>query len=66
MDKIEERYALDRLGWYTHREVLYSNQVSKKMKQFQIAYINGDRWIMVTYQESNGGVEVVDIVENLS
>ena len=36
MEKIQERYALDRLGWFTHTELIYSKELSKKLREFQV------------------------------
>ena len=63
MTKEDERLALDDFGWFSHREVVYSKMLTKKLKEFQIEYIRGCRSLKITYQEKDGGIEVVDIYE---
>ena len=66
MEKIQERYALDRLGWFTHTELIYSKELSKKLREFQVKYHKGDRYVLITYRaEASGGIEVHEIVEEL-
>lgn len=65
MDKILERYALDRLGHFDFSEVLYSRELSKKKREFKIRYNKGEKYVEVTYQGDNtGGIEVVEIKES--
>ena len=65
MDKLLERFALDRLGHFYYSEVVYSKELSKKKREFKIRYNKGEKYVEVTYQGDNtGGIEVVEIKEN--